>query len=323
VTSVVRSGSPLSVALTARASAVGAFSSREDARRPPQLVVETEDSPPPADPVIAAAGDIACDPGSSSFNGGAGTADACRQMATSDLLVGRGLAAVLPLGDIQYEDGPLSKFGQSYDPSWGRVKSITRPAVGNHEYGVSEAAGYFDYFGAAAGERGKGWYSYDVGAWHLVALNSNCDEVGGCDEGSPQEQWLRQDLAAHPACTLAYWHRRASARAPTATTPPSSRSSERSPRRAPKSSSPGTTTATSCSRPRAPRASPTRRAVSASSWWARARAMTSSARRSPTARSAARAPSGCSSSPWRRRATAGASAPRPAKPSTTMGPACH
>jgi acid phosphatase type 7 len=67
--------------------------------------------------------------------------------------------------------------------------------------------GLLRLFGAAAGERGKGWYSYDLGAWHLVALNSNCDEVGGCDEGSAQERWLRADLAASSArCTLAYWH---------------------------------------------------------------------------------------------------------------------
>ncbi|HEU5321805.1 MAG TPA: metallophosphoesterase, partial [Methylomirabilota bacterium] len=89
----------------------------------------------------------------------------------------------------------------------GRHKGRTRPAVGNHEYGTPGAAGYFDYFGAAAGGPGKGWYGYDLGAWHVIALNSNCAQAGGCHAGSEQERWLRADLAAHPAeCTLAYMH---------------------------------------------------------------------------------------------------------------------
>ena len=164
-----------------------------------------------ADPIIAAAGDIACDPQSSSFNGGLGTPTACRQKYTSDLLLDGALfpqlAAVLALGDIQYEDGAFAKFGSSYDPAWGRVKTVTRPVPGNHEYGTAAAAGYFQYFGAAAGDPSKGYYSYDLGAWHLIALNSNCAAVGGCGTGSPQEQWLRADLAAAAStCVLAYWH---------------------------------------------------------------------------------------------------------------------
>ncbi len=166
-----------------------------------------DDSPPVEGVRIAAAGDIACDPGSSNFNGGQGSGLTCRQMATSDLLVGAGYAAVLLLGDIQYEDGAYSKFLASYNPSWGRVKSITKPAPGNHEYQSGTAAGYYQYFGSAAGDPTKGYYSYDLGGWHIVALNSNCSFVGGCGAGSPQELWLRADLAAHPAsCTLAYWH---------------------------------------------------------------------------------------------------------------------
>jgi hypothetical protein len=157
---------------------------------------------------IAAAGDIACDPASSSFNGGAGVGLACRQRATSDQLVGAGYEAVLALGDIQYEDGAFAKFGASYDPSWGRVKGITHPAPGNHEYGTGGAAGYYQYFGAAAGDPTKGYYSFDLGGWHLIALNSNCAAVGGCGVGTAQEQWLRADLTANSAaaCTLAYWH---------------------------------------------------------------------------------------------------------------------
>jgi hypothetical protein len=170
-----------------------------------------------SDPVIAAAGDIACDPGNSHFNNGNGDSNACRQKYTSDLLMNTGLAAVLDLGDNQYYCGGYQAFLQSYDLSWGRVKSITHPSVGNHEYLTSGgtdcsitnegAAGYFNYFGASAGTPGQGYYSFDVGAWHIIALNSNCGDAGGCSTSSPQYQWLQADLAAHTNfCTLAYWH---------------------------------------------------------------------------------------------------------------------
>ena len=169
------------------------------------------------DPVVAAAGDIACDPANASFNGGLGTSNSCRQKYTSDLLVDAGLAAVLDLGDNQYYCGGYQAFLQSYDLSWGRVKPITYPAVGNHEYLTSGgtdcnsanagAAGHFRYFGAAAGDPSKGYYSYDIGTWHLIVLNSNCGAAGGCSSSTPQGQWLRADLAAHTNfCTLAYWH---------------------------------------------------------------------------------------------------------------------
>jgi acid phosphatase type 7 len=167
-----------------------------------------------ADPVIAAAGDIACSPSSQYFNGGAGTATKCRQPYTSNLLVTGGLTAVLALGDEQYDTGSLSGFTNSYDPSWGRVKPITFPVAGNHEYKTSGAKGYFDYFNGIgsfsgrAGDRDKGYYSFDVGSWHLIALNTSdhCQLVS-CGQGSAQETWLRADLAAHPAsCTLAFWH---------------------------------------------------------------------------------------------------------------------
>jgi acid phosphatase type 7 len=186
------------------------------------LVLATAAASPPmvsaaGDPVIAAVGDIACDPASPNFNGGAGTPANCRQRYTSNLAVGTGLTAVLPLGDAQYECGSLQAFQQSYDPSWGRVKSITHPAVGNHEYlttggpgcdgSNAGAKGYFSYFGASAGNAGQGYYSYDVGSWHIVALNSNCGDAGGCNPSSAQGQWLASDLAAHTnRCTLAYWH---------------------------------------------------------------------------------------------------------------------
>ncbi len=169
--------------------------------------------------MIAAAGDIACDTTSDFFNKGAGVEGHCRQRATSDLLVGGGFSAVLALGDTQYHVGALNDFNSVFGPTWGRVKPIIRPVPGNHEYSTSNARGYFDYFNGEsvddgpAGPRGKGYYSFDVGAWHLIALNSNCDQVptggaaSGCAPGSPQERWLQSDLAAHrTSCTLAYWH---------------------------------------------------------------------------------------------------------------------
>ena len=156
---------------------------------------------------IAAAGDIACDPASPSFHGGRGSGLECRQRATSNLLVGGGYAAVLALGDLQYEEGALPAFTESYGRSWGRVKSITRPAPGNHEYETTGASGYYEYFGASAHGSHRGYYSFGLAGWHVLALNANCDEIGGCDARSPEATWLRADLAAHPArCTLAYWH---------------------------------------------------------------------------------------------------------------------
>jgi len=137
-----------------------------------------------SDPTIAAAGDIACDPRNPNFNDGNGTSRYCRQKYTAELLVNENFSAVLALGDDQYYCGGYQAFLQSYDLSWGQVKSITRPVVGNHEYltyggtdctnANAEAAGHFQYFGEAAGDPSKGYYSYDIGTWHLIALNSNC-----------------------------------------------------------------------------------------------------------------------------------------------------
>ena len=151
------------------------------------------------DPVIAAAGDIACPTGSVT------SATTCRQNQTSDLL--SNATAVLALGDLQYNSGSYSDFLASYDPSWGRFKAKSYPVLGNHEYGSTNAAGYFQYWGSQAGAAGKGWYSYDLGAWHIIAINSNQCALSGCNAGSEQELWVKADLAAHPAaCTLAYWH---------------------------------------------------------------------------------------------------------------------
>ncbi len=179
------------------------------------LVATPQRAAAAGDPVIAAAGDIACDPADPNFNGGNGSSTKCHEKYTGNQLAAGGFAAVLALGDEQYECGGAKAFSASYGPTWGvpAVKAITHPSVGNHEYFTSGgtdcgsgASGYFGYFGSAAGESGKGYYSFDVGTWHLIALNSNCGFVS-CAAGSAQERWLASDLASHSnTCTLAYWH---------------------------------------------------------------------------------------------------------------------
>jgi hypothetical protein len=159
-------------------------------------------------PVVGAAGDIACNPRSSYFNGGYGTSTRCHMRQTARVVSSMSADRILPLGDIQYERGEYSNFLKSYHRSWGRFLSRTRPAPGNHEYETPGATGYFRYFGSRAGSRTRGYYSFDLGAWHIVALNSNCGEVGGCGPSSPQSRWLADDLYRHrrQACTLAYTH---------------------------------------------------------------------------------------------------------------------
>jgi hypothetical protein len=114
---------------------------------------------------------------------------------------------IFTVGDNAYPDGTDEQFTNCFGPTWGRHKSRIRPSPGNHEYHVLGASGYFNYFGAAAGEADKGYYSYDIGGWHIIALNSECSAVGGCGSNSPQGLWLQADLAANPSpCTIAYWH---------------------------------------------------------------------------------------------------------------------
>jgi acid phosphatase type 7 len=144
------------------------------------------------------AGDIAdCDDGPASDSVAAATAALVAQIP----------GTVFTAGDEAYEDGTTSEFQGCYDPTWGAFKDRTLlPALGNHEYKTPGGAGYFGYFGARAGTPGDGWYSSDIGGWHIVVLNANCTIVG-CGPGSPQLEWLKADLATHPAvCTLAIWH---------------------------------------------------------------------------------------------------------------------
>jgi acid phosphatase type 7 len=151
-------------------------------------------------PTLVAAGDIACAPGEPR------TPVACHQVDTAALIARLRPDAVAALGDLQYPSGSLADFRGSFEKTWGRFAGRMHPAIGNHEYETPGAAGYFATFGARAGRPGEGWYSYDLGSWHVVALNANCDVVG-CGAGSPQQRWLRADLAGHASrCTLAYWH---------------------------------------------------------------------------------------------------------------------
>ncbi|SOD02207.1 3',5'-cyclic AMP phosphodiesterase CpdA [bacterium JGI 053] len=111
---------------------------------------------------------------------------------------------VVPLGDAVYQDGSTGQFARCYGPTWGRHKARTRPVIGNHDYRTEHGGPYYDYFGAAAGPRDKGWYSYELEGWHVVGLNTET-EIGA---GSEQLEWLREDLRTHPArCTLVAMHR--------------------------------------------------------------------------------------------------------------------
>jgi len=147
---------------------------------------------------------------------GAGDISSCTQanddrtahLLDSVVANANGEVVVFTAGDNVYENGTLDEYQHCYDPTWGRHTARTRPAAGNHEYATGSAEGYFSYFGAAAGDPGQGYYSYELGTWHIIVLNtSNHCRLILCDGGSPQVSWLRADLAAHPNfCTLAIWH---------------------------------------------------------------------------------------------------------------------
>jgi hypothetical protein len=169
----------------------------------------TSAGPSPGDPVIVATGDIACGPTDHTQlnNDTSGEVSVCRQMATSNLIMRIHPAAVLELGDNQYPVGRYKSYQRYFGASWGRFDSISHPVPGNHEYLSRAASGYYRYFGAAAGDPSRGYYSYDLGSWHLIALNAECGFIGGCSSGSPEERWLAADLRQHSAaCILAYWH---------------------------------------------------------------------------------------------------------------------
>ncbi len=143
--------------------------------------------------MILAAGDVAA-------------CDSDGDEATAALLDDLDGTILIP-GDIAYPSGRTEDFDDCYHPSWGRHRDRTYPVPGNHEYETNGAGPYFDYFGAVAGDPDEGWHSFDLGEWHIIGLNSNCDEIGGCGPGSAQVSWLDADLRASSArCTLAFWH---------------------------------------------------------------------------------------------------------------------
>jgi hypothetical protein len=157
--------------------------------------------------IVTAAGDISCPTNRSRLGEELGP-KSCQMKQTADLITSVHPDAVLALGDNQYPSGSLADFEANYAHTWGAFRDITFPVPGNHEYGTPDAKGYYAYFGRRAGEPDKGYYSYDLGSWHVIALNSECLHIGGCSDTSPQAIWLKNDLAAHPrTCTLAYWHR--------------------------------------------------------------------------------------------------------------------
>ena len=148
------------------------------------------------DPILVGAGDVAsCD----DLSGAYATAKLIEKIP----------GTVFVAGDLAYPDGSDENFSKCYEPTWGRFKDRTRPAPGNHEYHSDGASGYARYFGAAAGDPKKGYYSYDLGTWHIITLNSECKEVGGCDATSPQGLWLKQELEQKHknGCVLAYFHK--------------------------------------------------------------------------------------------------------------------
>jgi acid phosphatase type 7 len=147
------------------------------------------------DPVLVGAGDIAS------------CLDLSGAIATAKLLDSIP-GVVFTAGDNAYESGTADEFRNCYQPTWGWHKDRTRPSVGNHEFHSYGATPYFDYFGANAGNPTQGYYSYELGTWHIIVLNSECVEVGGCQQGSREEKWLISDLEAHPSrCILGYWHK--------------------------------------------------------------------------------------------------------------------
>lgn len=185
------------------ALAMTACQATEDPPSGPPPSFESPEVPDGAK-VVAAAGDVACETTDSDFGGE--DPDQCQARATADLLVDADV--VLPLGDLQYPDGTLESF-ESYDATWGKFADESHPVPGNHEYHVAGADGYYDYWESKdrpVGEARTGYYSWDLGAWHLIALNSNCDDVP-CEEGSAQNDFLEEDLAnTTQPCVLAYWH---------------------------------------------------------------------------------------------------------------------
>ncbi len=153
--------------------------------------------PMPNAVTILAVGDIASCGGAPAASSAAAKTAALIDTLAPDL-------PLLLLGDLVYNSGTMAEYQNCYAPTYGKFMARSYPAPGNHDYGVPGGADYFSYFGARAGPAGRGYYSFDLGSWHIISLNSNVD----MSTGSAQDLWLRADLAANRGkkCTLAYWH---------------------------------------------------------------------------------------------------------------------
>jgi hypothetical protein len=149
-----------------------------------------------SDPVLVGAGDIArCD--DFQFQRNQGTAN----------LIDSIPGTVFAVGDLVYPDPSGNYFAKCFAPTWGRFRNRMIPTAGNHEFNPPGSLGYYSYLGRVAGDPLKGWYSFNLGAWHVIVLSAECDKIGGCTATSPEGQWLQSDLTANPAvCTLALWH---------------------------------------------------------------------------------------------------------------------
>jgi len=184
------SGTAARTAATSEDQQTSAPTVESKSKKKPQVVSKTQTY------VLVGAGDIA---GCSSLAGAQATAELIEKIP----------GTVFAAGDLAYDRGTAEEFHKCYDATWGKFKDRTRPAPGNHEYYSQGGKVYFEYWGERAGPAGKGYYSYELGNWHVVVLNTNCAApgVGGCGASSEQEKWLREDLAAHPkSCIVAYGH---------------------------------------------------------------------------------------------------------------------
>ncbi|MBN1173332.1 MAG: metallophosphoesterase, partial [Micromonosporaceae bacterium] len=192
VTDAVTGNGTHSFALTSSSTDGADYDAREAGWNGPQLILDLV-ATDAGDPVLVGAADIAL-------------CSSTGDEATANLLDGID-GTIFTAGDNAQGTGATGEYTDCYASSWGRHKARIRPVPGNHDHATSGAAGYYSYFGPLAGAAGQGYYSYDLGEWHVVALNSNCSSVGGCNAGSAQERWLRADLAASTKpCTVAYWH---------------------------------------------------------------------------------------------------------------------
>lgn len=179
----------------AKEASIRSISEQNATREDPQPTATILPTPTPA--ILIGAGDIAlCDQ----------VGDSHTASTTQALLQQYPDAAVFTAGDNAQVNGAMIEYTHCFQETWGQFLDRIHPSPGNHDWYTDQGAPYFTYFGAAAGEPGLGYYSYDLGAWHIVSLNSNCDFID-CGSDSAQARWLKADLQTHPTlCTLVYWH---------------------------------------------------------------------------------------------------------------------